>query len=391
MPDLVDFAAKLRELRDARGLSVRQLADRAYISKSYIGMLERGTRPPTSQIAQRLDDTLEAHGQLVGMVDSAKPAPPAVADLNGKSAVDLAEPMGANDIEHLHETVRHLVALDTAHGSAGLHITALAAFNANRDRLARVGARNPDHADVHAAVAEVGEVAAWLAYDSDQQEDSRRAATEALLIAQRAGDTSMARFLSSHLSMQATYLGQGAEGLAIADQVIAEQPRSKRVVGLMRVRRARALARLGDGQRALAEFNLARRELSGGIGPDDPGWTWWLHTAELAVHESRIRSLAGDGPGAVAWSEQAVQALPARQGRDQVLYRAWLISDLVDVHGWREVDDVVGQLLDTAAAGSSARVPRILRAASRRASRASAPSWLVDSLHDAVEASSQAT
>jgi transcriptional regulator with XRE-family HTH domain len=390
MPDRTqDFATELRVLRAARGLSVRELAARTFFSKSYIGMLENGDRPATAEVARRLDDALEAHGALIRLVTGTRPVLTTVEVANGRTQAGLDEPMGAEDVEHLRDTVHHLVALDTAHGSNGLHVSAIRAFETAQARLSRVGVRDKDRADVHAALAEVGEVAAWLAYDSEHQDDSRRVATEAMLVAQTAGDTSMVRFIISHLSMQATYLDRGAEGLALADRVIAEQPRSKRVVGLMRVRRARALARIGDGQRALAELELARRELAGGIGPDDPGWTWWLHTAELAVHEYRIRSLAGDGTGAVTWSENAVLALPSKQGRDQALYRAWLVSDLVDVGAWREADEVVEQLLGKVVAGSSARVPRILRNAERRARRAEAPSWLADSLHEAIETSSR--
>lgn len=385
-----DFAAELRRLRIARCLSVRDLAARTYFSKSYIGMLEHGDRPATAQVAQRLNDALEARGALIRLAHSTARSARATEPAPGHERIDLDEPMSADDAQRLYDTVRHLVALDTAHGSDGLFHSAIRAFETARARLARVGAREPDRADIHAALAEVGEVAAWLAYDSEHHDDSRRVATEAMIVAQTVGDTSMERFIVSHLSMQATYLGRGAEGLALSDRVIAEQPRSRRVVGLMRVRRARALARLGNGRRALAELEIARRELSGGIGPDDPAWSWWLHEAEMAVHESRIRSLSDDRAGAVSWSERAVLTLPAKQGRDQALYRAWLISDLIDVGAWREVDEVVEQLLSKVSVGSSARVPAILGRAERRAGREGAPSWVVDSVREAVSQSTRA-
>jgi transcriptional regulator with XRE-family HTH domain len=391
MPErTTEFAAELRRLRAARGLSVRDLAGRTFFSKSYIGMLEHGDRPPTVHVARRLDDALEANGALVQLADAGRPAGSGAETTSGQSRTDLDAPMDADDVQHLHETVHHLVGLDTAHGSSGLYHSAIRAFETAQARLGRVGTRDQDRADVHAALAEVGEVAAWLAYDSEHQDESRRVATEAMIVAQTVGDTSMERFIVSHLSMQATYLGRGAEGLALADRVIAERPRSKRVVGLMRVRRARALARIGDGRRALAEFEIARRELAGGIGPDDPAWSWWLHNAEMAVHESRIRSLSGDLTGAAAWSERAVLALPAKQGRDQALYRAWLISDLVDVGAWREADEVIEQLLGKIPVGSSARVPAILGRTERRAGRAAAPAWFRDSLHEAIGQSTRA-
>lgn len=383
------FAEELRRLRNLRGLSYRQLADRASCAKTQVNDLETGRRQPTVTMARALDDALDARGRLAKLVEDA--AGPAIPAATVKLApAGKAEPMGDQDVRQLHETVQHLVKLDTMHGSEGLHLTAVHAFRNAHRRLSTVGARPGLGADLRAAIAEVGEVAAWLSYDSEHQDVSRQVATEAALVAELAGDVSMHRFLLSHLSMQATYLGRGAEGLDLAERVIGEDPKSRRVVGMMRVRRARALGQLGDSTEALAELRRARGDLAGGVGPDDPGWTWWLHEAELAVHEARIKSVAGDGRGAVAASERSVLNLPPGQGRDQALYRAWLISDLVDVRAWREADEVAEQLVERAPVVGSARVPRILKAAARRGGRSGAPSWLTDALWEAARVSDPA-
>jgi transcriptional regulator with XRE-family HTH domain len=388
-PDSVPaFAEKLQQLRQQRGLSLRDLAGLAHYGKSYVHELETGKKPPTPAIAWRLDEALNADGHLARLVDQSTPSEPVPAVELPRTAG--AAPMDAHDVMLLHDTVRHLVALDTMHGSEGLYSNAVRAFRNAHRKLSTVGARATVRCDAHAAVAEVGEVAAWLSYDSEHQEVSRQVANEAMLVAQLAGDTSMCRFLLSHLSMQATYLGRGAEGLDLVDRVMTEGPRSKRVVGMMRVRRARALGQLGDAVGALGELERARGELAGGVGPDDPAWTWWLHAAELAVHEARIKADSGDAPGAVRASEQSVLQLPAAQGRDQALYRAWLVSDLVNVRAWREADEVAEQLMERAPVVGSARVPRILKLAERRAGRAGAPIWLTEALREAAEVSDPA-
>ncbi|GAB1641061.1 hypothetical protein KRMM14A1259_14840 [Krasilnikovia sp. MM14-A1259] len=382
------FGARLRLLRQRRGLSVRDLATLSHHGKSYVHDLETGRRVPNLAVARRLDAALDAGVSLVQLaVPQPEPAPVRALSLPVAPA---DQPLTDEDVRHLHETVQHLVALDTLHGSESLHATAVRAFRNAHRRLATAGAAPTARSDLQAVIAEVGEVAAWLAYDSEQQDVSREIANEALLVARMAGDSSMQRFLLSHLSMQATYLERGTEALDLADQVIAERPRSRRVVGMMRVRRARALGQLGDGTRALAELDRARGELAGGVGPSDPAWSWWLHTAELAVHEARIRSAVGDGRGAVAASELSVRELSAGQGRDQALYRAWLVSDLVDVGAWRDAGEVAEQLIERSSVAGSARVPRILRRAERRAGRAGAPMWLVDTAREASEATGPA-
>jgi transcriptional regulator with XRE-family HTH domain len=62
------FAAKLRQLRIERGLSLRALAGRAYVAKSTISDLENGLKSPTPETARALDAALRADGALVAMV-----------------------------------------------------------------------------------------------------------------------------------------------------------------------------------------------------------------------------------------------------------------------------------------------------------------------------------
>lgn len=372
-----DLAGVFQRFKRDRDLSYRQLAKLTNYSSSYVEQLAKGTRPITAVVAARLDETL-------GTSLSARlgaPGPVAAADVPRPPS----EPMDGTDVEHLHDTVRHFVALDTMHGSDGLATAAARAFHTARHRLATVGVRPDADTDLRLALAELGEVAAWLAFDSERQELSRQLAAEALLIAQAIGDTAMARFVLSHMSMQALYLDRPSEALDLAGRVLADDPRSRRVTGMMRVRRARALGKLGGTEDAMRELARARHELDDGVGPDDPAWTWWWNVAELARHESHIRLAGGDAHGAVAASERAVEAVPDRQGRDQALFRAGLLSDLVEVRSWHEVDRVAAELTEVAAGVGSARVPRYVRTAARRARRAAAPGWVVESMDEAAD------
>lgn len=368
------FADAVRQRLTAAGLSQAALATRVPMSPAYLSRILAGKRQPTVQIAEGIDRALGADGELAALVGGPEPV------------VDGRRPMDDGDLQRLHDTVRQLVALDTAHGSDGLYVVAARAFHAARDQMAYAGVKPAHRSDLNAAVAEVGEVAAWLAYDSEQHDASRQLATEAALVARVAGDRSMERFLLSHLAMQAVYLDRGAEALAIADRVLTEEPRSARVTAMMRVRRARALGVLGDRTAGLAELAAARPVLERGLRPEDPSWTWWLHDAEFAVHEGRLRAATGDRRGAVAASQAAVEALPAGQSRDHALYRAWLLRDLVDARGWRDADFVAEDLQVRLSVAGSARVARLLRGAARSAEQSKAPGWLRDAVRAAGEA-----
>lgn len=70
---LVDprFPGRLRELRQARDLSLRDLAAAAYLGKSTLSELENGRCAPSVETAAHLDHALNAAGELAAMVVAA--------------------------------------------------------------------------------------------------------------------------------------------------------------------------------------------------------------------------------------------------------------------------------------------------------------------------------
>ncbi|WP_281191042.1 helix-turn-helix domain-containing protein [Micromonospora citrea] len=65
------FAAELRRLRKAGGMSLRQLASLVNHGKSLIHQLETGQTKPTVGVAARLDEALAAQGALARLVADA--------------------------------------------------------------------------------------------------------------------------------------------------------------------------------------------------------------------------------------------------------------------------------------------------------------------------------
>jgi len=62
------FAERMRELLAQRGVSYRALAARTFHAKSYLHDLATGRKTPTPEVARRIDDALEAGGQLAALV-----------------------------------------------------------------------------------------------------------------------------------------------------------------------------------------------------------------------------------------------------------------------------------------------------------------------------------
>lgn len=81
----VSFGEALRELRAAKGWSLRALAGKVQYNYSYLGKVERGEKPPTLEVARLCDKALDSNGKLVSLL-SARPAqlPPVVHGFVGR-------------------------------------------------------------------------------------------------------------------------------------------------------------------------------------------------------------------------------------------------------------------------------------------------------------------
>jgi len=66
------FGEKVVALMDARGLSVRETARRIACSAGYLSSVIHGRRRPSAQVTARLDDLLEAGGELAALAHTAQ-------------------------------------------------------------------------------------------------------------------------------------------------------------------------------------------------------------------------------------------------------------------------------------------------------------------------------
>ncbi|MFD7699943.1 helix-turn-helix domain-containing protein [Streptomyces caelestis] len=73
-PTTPSFPAELRRLRQARGLSLTDLARRTHYSKGYLSKIETGTKRATADIARICDRVLDARGELLRLVQEGPPA-----------------------------------------------------------------------------------------------------------------------------------------------------------------------------------------------------------------------------------------------------------------------------------------------------------------------------
>ena len=73
LPAQTPFGERVLALAEARGLSLRELARRVPCDASHLSKVVHGRKRPSLRVAARLDDVLEAGGELAALADAAAP------------------------------------------------------------------------------------------------------------------------------------------------------------------------------------------------------------------------------------------------------------------------------------------------------------------------------
>lgn len=363
------FGQVLRRWRTAAGRSQPQLARQIHVDQSVISRWETGRTTPDPDTARRLDHVLATGGELAPLLaPHGGSTPPCPGD----------EPVTGEYVQFLHETITQLVTLDGQHGGAELVPLAARTYRSASTRLA-AGHYSPRlESDFASAVAELGEVAGWLAFDATQYDRARWFNQEALHQARLAGDQSMELFLLGNMAMQAQELGQARDALRTV-QRMEQFPLSPRLQVMVALRRARAAADLGD-HRALPLIRRAQAQVDASVHTSDPEWAWWVDHRELRVHEGGMWRAIGWPDRAVDCYADALEAVPRRYRWASYVGGANFVAALVDVRSWHEAETALDHVAALAPEVSSGRATQRLREAATMARRRHAPSSIDDKL-----------
>ncbi|MBV9143053.1 MAG: hypothetical protein JO115_19430, partial [Pseudonocardiales bacterium] len=142
-------------------------------------------------------------------------------------------------LEAAQQYIGHILVLEGRFGGTDLVPLAVRFFRSVHQQLG-TGAYEPAiERDLQATAGELAEVAGWLLYDADRQDEVRRMNHEALYFCRLAGDRSMELLTLQNASMHAGFLGRPHEALHLACSVLDSRDRlSPRVKTLFLVRKA---------------------------------------------------------------------------------------------------------------------------------------------------------
>lgn len=238
--------------------------------------------------------------------------------------------VGSDHVRYLADVADRLWAHDNAFGSGGLAHTALDQFAIAKQLL--------DHADYDprtgtelAAVAgNLGLVSGWLAYDSGDQDTAGACYKDALILAERGGDDSLAADIIDALRQQAWTGGRMQEALQLSLRAgnRSRHDPSARLQALLAAREGVAHAAVGDRSQCERALAAAWRQVDRGLDdPNDPIRLHYITEAEIRTIEAHARRNLGQHDKAATIYHTSITS-GTHPPRDEASYRAYYAASL---------------------------------------------------------------
>jgi tetratricopeptide (TPR) repeat protein len=177
---------------------------------------------------------------------------------------------------------------------------------------------------LHQVAASASQCAGWLHFDQGEHAAAHRHWMGALHAAHDAAERDLGAGILSDLAYATTWLDQPATAVQILEHA-RTRTRSPAALSLLDLRRARALALLGDLHATTRTLLSAEHELDRAHPGAAPAWVSWMSPADLTVDSGRCwLDLGRPERAAAAISEGLVLLDPARERTRSVAlaYRA---------------------------------------------------------------------
>ncbi|MFY1705688.1 MULTISPECIES: helix-turn-helix domain-containing protein [Micromonospora] len=408
---------RLRELLNEQGVTYRALAARTYYGKSYLHDLAHGRKLPTPEAAQALDTALDGNGELAALavlgeggrwtigcgtrwrqqdaeeladlLVTALPTPEnavelahqwLIADPPQRYELNAGRRVGAETVDRVERRVRQLRRLDDHVGGAETYAMVVAELDATAVLL-----REGNHVEavgrrLLGAVADLGQLAGFVAADTGRLVDARRFYLAGMRAAHAAGDPASAANCLSALSYLEANVGDRREAVTLARSAYAGGRQAAEATGraLLLERVAWAHARVGEGDLAERALGMVEEAYAGRDPEVVPPWAYWLTPDEVEIMSGRVwtelrRPL---------WAVPILARVTAHYGpdtpRETSLYLTWLAESLLQAGEVEQAAETAGRALELARRAQSHRavqrvadIGRLLVEASRTEARTS--------------------
>lgn len=243
------------------------------------------------------------------------------------------ELVGAPHVKFFRDAADSIWAHDNKHGSGAALGKGLTHYRQAQALLDRARCDDRTGRELASATGELAMVSAWLAFDSENQDEATRCYTAALKLAVQSHDDDLMVNVLDGMRLQAWRLGNRPEALQLSrrasDRVYARRESSNRLQALFAAREAVAHAAVGDTRECQRALTRAAREVDRGIdNPDDPLWMHFVTPTEIQFIEAQAMMFLDQHDKAITVFRDAVDAAEGCSLRDEASYRAYLASAL---------------------------------------------------------------
>lgn len=314
------WGKELRNWRNVRSLSSKELGKRVHLSGTMIERVEKDERPCDAGLARRLDDALDAGGALrrlwrlveeeaagqSGDADSPDPGrlpagkaaqvtweldehPPGLIDLRRAEPPTVVRP---GDIAQVLDAATVIAEWGNLYGGGGIVRSSL--YGQLLWARGLLAAQYPPalEADLFAAVGRLSIVMGASAFDAYEHEDATRLLRFGRWCAERADDWHLRASALNWLARQSIWCGMPDEGLTHAEDGLVRADRlTPREQAMLHNARARAWARMGRPGQALTAIGRSD-EVFGPAKEDED--TVWMSFYDDAQHHGDTGHAAFD-------------------------------------------------------------------------------------------------
>ncbi|MGQ0719815.1 MAG: helix-turn-helix transcriptional regulator [Pseudonocardiales bacterium] len=263
---------------------------------------------------------------------------PLVSGLSGRR-------VSAGLVDRFMAMIPELRAMDDVAGGGTVLSLAEQEFGVIAELLDQASYDEPTGRKLHVALAELGQLAGWAAYDAGQQSLAQRYYVAGLRAAHSADDRPLGAHILGAMAYQAAREGHPAEAVTLIDTAVvgARGQETARMLANLYSKQAYAFATLRDASGCTAAISKARTHVEHLNRDDDPPWLYWVGPAEVTAGAGRCLQKLGQTDHAVAMLDEGIALFDESFVRDRTNYVIHLADALARPGKQRDLDAAAEQ------------------------------------------------
>lgn len=201
---------------------------------------------------------------------------------------------------------------------------------------------------LHVALAELGQLCGWAAYDAGHHGLAQRYYVAALRAAHSADDRPLGAHILSCMAEQAAREGQPAEAVTLIQTALrgTRGCQTPSLLANLYTGQAYAFATLGDGSSCTAALSQARTQIERLTPAAEPSWLYWVNPANMTSEVGNSLRQLGHVEQAVMVLENGIAMFDDSLPRGRLGYLIHLADTLIRPGKQRDLDAAANWALE---------------------------------------------